>query len=225
MVVAKHDRAHAELARQFADREVEKEYVALVWGLVQQGRRIDLPSRTRPRLDRKRISVRSRRAREAVTRVGDGGGARRRHARPRGNRHRPDPPDPGPPERYRPSGGRRLRVRWPETPPAALVAGRPAVGATLPPRCARLAFTHPRDGRRIVVLSALPDGLQDLADEIRAHHPETRRRLAGARRRSRRNRRNRHEGTPRHRLPACAPFRLPRRPGQVAAGEQVHSAG
>ena len=44
MVVAKHDRAHAELARQFADREVEKEYVALVWGLVQQGRRIDLPS-------------------------------------------------------------------------------------------------------------------------------------------------------------------------------------
>jgi 23S rRNA-/tRNA-specific pseudouridylate synthase len=33
MVVAKNDKAHVELARQFHDREVEKEYVALVWGL------------------------------------------------------------------------------------------------------------------------------------------------------------------------------------------------
>ena len=32
MVVAKHDAAHEELARQFHDREVEKEYVTLVWG-------------------------------------------------------------------------------------------------------------------------------------------------------------------------------------------------
>src|SRR4029450_503740 len=41
MVVAKHDEAHRELARQFHDREVEKEYVALVWGLVQQRKRIE----------------------------------------------------------------------------------------------------------------------------------------------------------------------------------------
>jgi 23S rRNA pseudouridine1911/1915/1917 synthase len=40
MVVAKHDSAHEELARQFAAREVEKEYVALVWGEVMAGRRI-----------------------------------------------------------------------------------------------------------------------------------------------------------------------------------------
>ena len=43
MVVAKNDRAHVELSRQFHDREVEKEYVALVWGVVQAGKRIDLP--------------------------------------------------------------------------------------------------------------------------------------------------------------------------------------
>ena len=43
MVVAKNDRAHQELSRQFSDREVEKEYVALVWGVVQAGRRIDAP--------------------------------------------------------------------------------------------------------------------------------------------------------------------------------------
>src|SRR5262249_10589904 len=43
MVVAKHDRAHEELARQFAMREVEKEYLALAWGEVMAGRRIDAP--------------------------------------------------------------------------------------------------------------------------------------------------------------------------------------
>ena len=37
MVVAKHDTAHQELSRQFSDREVEKEYVALVWGVVHAG--------------------------------------------------------------------------------------------------------------------------------------------------------------------------------------------
>jgi len=68
MVVAKHDTAHQELARQFHDREVEKEYVALVWGLVQQRKRIDLPIGRDP-VHREKISTRARRARSAVTRV------------------------------------------------------------------------------------------------------------------------------------------------------------
>jgi 23S rRNA pseudouridine1911/1915/1917 synthase len=69
MVVAKHDAAHQELARQFQDREVEKEYVALVWGLVQQRKRIiDLPIGRDP-VNREKISTRARRARSAVTRV------------------------------------------------------------------------------------------------------------------------------------------------------------
>jgi len=68
MVVAKHDTAHRELSRQFHDREVEKEYVALVWGLVHQRKRIDLPI-GRDTVHRDRISTRSRRARTAVTRV------------------------------------------------------------------------------------------------------------------------------------------------------------
>ena len=42
MVVAKHDRAHEELSRQFREREVEKEYIALTWGEVMAGRRIDV---------------------------------------------------------------------------------------------------------------------------------------------------------------------------------------
>lgn len=68
MVVAKHDRAHQELSRQFHDREVEKEYVTLVWGLVQQRRRIDASIGRDPQ-HRQRMSTRATRAREAVTRV------------------------------------------------------------------------------------------------------------------------------------------------------------
>jgi 23S rRNA pseudouridine1911/1915/1917 synthase len=68
MVVAKNDAAHQELARQFHDREVEKQYVALVWGLVQQRKRIDIPIGRDP-VHREKISTRARRARSAVTRV------------------------------------------------------------------------------------------------------------------------------------------------------------
>jgi 23S rRNA pseudouridine1911/1915/1917 synthase len=68
MVVAKHDEAHRELARQFHDREIEKEYVALVWGVVQAGRRIDAAIGRDPG-NRQRMSTRARRAREAVTRI------------------------------------------------------------------------------------------------------------------------------------------------------------
>ena len=68
MVVAKHDASHRELARQFHDREVEKEYDALVWGLVHQGRRIDAAIGRDPR-DRTKMSNRARFARSAVTRV------------------------------------------------------------------------------------------------------------------------------------------------------------
>ncbi len=66
MIVAKHDRAHRELARQFHDREVEKEYVALVWGRVRAGERLDEPI-GRDRRHRQKMSSRSGRARPAVT--------------------------------------------------------------------------------------------------------------------------------------------------------------
>ncbi len=68
MVVAKHDEAHRELSRQFHDREVEKEYVALVWGLVQQRKRIDASIGRDPK-NRQKMSTRATRSREASTRV------------------------------------------------------------------------------------------------------------------------------------------------------------
>jgi 23S rRNA pseudouridine1911/1915/1917 synthase len=68
IVVAKNDAAHQELSRQFHDREVEKEYIALVWGVVQAGRRIDAAIGRDP-VHREKMSSRSRHAREAVTRI------------------------------------------------------------------------------------------------------------------------------------------------------------
>jgi 23S rRNA pseudouridine1911/1915/1917 synthase len=68
MVVAKNDAAHQELARQFHDREIEKEYIALVWGVVQAGRRIDAAIGRDPS-NRQKMSARAKHAREAVTRI------------------------------------------------------------------------------------------------------------------------------------------------------------
>ncbi len=68
MVVAKHDAAHRELTRQFSSREVEKEYVALVWGTVHAGRRVAAAIGRDPH-DRKRMSVRAEGGREALSHV------------------------------------------------------------------------------------------------------------------------------------------------------------
>jgi 23S rRNA pseudouridine1911/1915/1917 synthase len=67
LVVAKNLESHRSLARQFKARQVKKEYVALVYGHPHpRTGTIDLPL-GRDLRDRKKISVRSRRRREAVT--------------------------------------------------------------------------------------------------------------------------------------------------------------
>jgi 23S rRNA pseudouridine1911/1915/1917 synthase len=68
MVIAKHDTAHRALSRQFHDRLVGKEYLALVWGTVRAGQTFDRPIGRDPR-HRQKMSSRARRARAAVTRV------------------------------------------------------------------------------------------------------------------------------------------------------------
>jgi len=68
MVVAKNAWTHRELARQFRSREVEKEYLALVYGRpTPMTGKIDLPIGRDPK-DRKKISVRAARGRSAITR-------------------------------------------------------------------------------------------------------------------------------------------------------------
>lgn len=166
MVVAKHDRSHAELARQFQDRQVDKRYLALVWGVVQAGRRIDLPLGRDP-VERKKISTRSRRARNAVTRVTSAehlqgvslvgvtiATGRTHQIRVHlsaighpvvgdavyGGRHRHPPP--------------HLR--------AVQHLERPFLHA------AHLSFQHPADGRVVTFDAELPPDLQHVLDELRA---------------------------------------------------------
>src|SRR5437763_2470165 len=165
MVVAKDDAAHEELARQFRDREIEKEYVALVWGVVQAGRRIDEPIGRDPS-NRKKMSARARRSREAVTRI-----VRAEHLKAltlaqvaihTGRTHQirvhlsaighPIVGDP----LY---GGVHRRV--PGDVRAVTHLERPFLHA------ARLVFKHPRDGRRMEFMSELPEDLQRVLDELR----------------------------------------------------------
>jgi 23S rRNA pseudouridine1911/1915/1917 synthase len=165
MVAAKHDTAHEELARQFHDREVEKEYVALVWGLVQAGRRIDEPIGRDP-VNRKKMSAKARRSRSAVTRVLSA-------------------------DRINPAvtlirvaihTGRTHQIRV-----HLSAIGHPVVGdalyggvhrRVLPDvqavkrlerpflHAARLVFHHPQDGRRMEFTSPLPADLQQVLDAL-----------------------------------------------------------
>ena len=164
MVVAKHDAAHQELSRQFSDREVEKEYVALVWGVVQAGRRIDAAI-GRDTKDRQKMSTRARRARSAVTRVTWArhfkGVSLLKVAIATGRTHQirvhlsaighPIVGDPT-------YGGVHRRV--PGDLRAVMRLERPFLHA------ARLSFTHPTDGRRVDFDSPLPPDLESVVDEI-----------------------------------------------------------
>jgi len=67
LVVARTAAAHRTIARQFKNREVRKEYLALTYGLPQPAAgTLDWPLGRDPK-DRKKISVRGRRRRSAIT--------------------------------------------------------------------------------------------------------------------------------------------------------------
>jgi 23S rRNA pseudouridine1911/1915/1917 synthase len=164
MVVAKNDAAHRELARQFQDREVEKQYVALVWGTVLPGRRIEAAIGRDP-ANRVRMSARAARAREAVTRIT--------------RAHRLGPLTlvqvaihTGRPHQIRVHlsaighpivgdslyGGVRRRVAGDIR--AVRRLDRPFLHS------AHLAFSHPRDRRRMAFEAPLPPDLQGVLDEL-----------------------------------------------------------
>jgi len=164
MVIAKNDQAHAELGRQFQDREVEKEYVALVWGVVQAGRRIDLPIGRDPE-DRKKMSATARRARSATTRITKAlhlPGVSLIHvaiATGRTHQIRVHLSEIGHPivgdAVY---GGVRRRVPGSLRP--VLTLERPFLHAF------RLMFHHPADGRRMEFECPMPHDLQSVLDQI-----------------------------------------------------------
>ena len=68
MVVAKSERAYLSLIRQFKEHKVQKEYLALVYGMVsQQQGEIRLPLGRHP-VERKKVAVVQYKGREAITR-------------------------------------------------------------------------------------------------------------------------------------------------------------
>jgi len=170
MIAAKNDGAHQELARQFHDREVEKEYVALVWGLVQQGRRIDEPIGRDPS-DRQKMSTRARRARSAVTRV-----TKAEHLRGVSLLH------------VAIATGRTHQIRVHLSAIGHPIVGDPTYGGVHRRvandvravqrlqrpflHAARIAFTHPSDGRRMEFTAPLPGDLQSVLDDIRARQDD-----------------------------------------------------
>ena len=165
MVVAKHDQAHTKLSDQFKKREVEKTYIALVWGTVQTGRRVDLPIGRDP-THRKKMSARATRPRQAVTRVIKADhlkGVSLLHiAIDTGRTHqiRVHLNAIGHPVVGDPLYGGRRRNPEPHL-RAVLKLNRPFLHATC------LEFAHPRDGHQVRFISALPPDLESTLTELR----------------------------------------------------------
>lgn len=164
LVVAKDDAAHRDLARQFAGRTVEKEYLAVVLGVPSpRAGPIRAPIGRDP-VHRQRMSVRAPRGRTAssdyvVAQALDGAAV----------------------VRVRIHTGRTHQIRVHLASIGHPVAGDAVYGGTRPPssrreaskialraltrpalHAARLSFTHPGSGARLTFESATPPDIQAL---------------------------------------------------------------
>jgi 23S rRNA pseudouridine1911/1915/1917 synthase len=166
MVVAKNNETHEALSRQFHDREVEKEYIALIWGVIRAGHRIEDPIGRDPVHRKKMTTKRAVRARSAVTRI-------------TWAEHFPGLALVG----VAIATGRTHQIRV-----HLSSIGHPIVGDALyggmhrrvPPElravqkldrpflhAAKLAFTHPRDGREMKFEAPLPDDLMKVIEQLK----------------------------------------------------------
>jgi 23S rRNA pseudouridine1911/1915/1917 synthase len=169
LVVAKDDETHRSLARQFAGRTVEKEYLALVLGSpARPSGEIDSPIGRDP-VHRKKMSVRASRGREARTswRVEErfDGGALLRVRIHTGRTHqvRVHLASIGHPVAGDPvyGGKRTLSSRRGAAREAFASLERPALHA------ARLAFTHPATGERLAFEAPLPADIESVLALLR----------------------------------------------------------
>ncbi len=169
MVVAKDDETHRSLARQFADRRVEKEYLALVLGVPDRREgTIDAAIGRHP-VERKRMAVRPEGGRPArtvyaVVEIFDGAALLRvRIHTGRTHQIRVHLASLGHPVAgdalyggTRTPGSRRTAAR-----DALRSLARPALHA------ARLAFEHPGTGERLVFESPLPSDILGALERLR----------------------------------------------------------
>jgi 23S rRNA pseudouridine1911/1915/1917 synthase len=173
LVVAKDDAAHQDLARQFASRAVDKEYLAVVLGRPRRAQGSIAAPIGRDPVHRKRMSVRAPRGRAALTywEVAEplDGAALLRVRIKTGRTHqiRVHLASIGHPVAGDATyGGRRVPARAPAVLREAVAAlERPALHA------ARLAFAHPSTGQRIAFESPLPEDLGRLVAVLGGGRP------------------------------------------------------
>ena len=164
MVVARNDKAHRALAKQFHDRLVTKEYTALVWGMAKAGTVLDKAIGRDPR-HRMKMSSRGHHTRAASTTILTSEAHRGvslvtvRIATGRTHQIRVHLSESG-----HPVVGDATYGGVKKHPLAHLrILGkleRPFLHAR------SLSFTHPRTGKRLTFEAQLPDDLQQVLDTL-----------------------------------------------------------
>ena len=175
MVVAKNDEAFYDLTKQFKNRTVKKVYLAIVCGRMNQNEGSIESAIGRHPSQRKRMSTRAKRGREAITRwkkLEEFDGYTLLEIFPRtGRTHqiRVHLSSIGHPVLGDPLYGRKGR-------PGAILGSalrectkrmnRQALHAQ------RLEFTHPRTGERVQFVSPIPEDMKNLLECLRSHCSE-----------------------------------------------------
>jgi 23S rRNA pseudouridine1911/1915/1917 synthase len=170
LVVAKDDATHLALSRQFAGRSVEKEYLALVLGVPAAREGVVEAPIGRDPVHRKKMSVRAPRGKSARTRYRvveafDGAAlVRVRIETGRTHQIRVHLASLG-----HPVAGDAL-YGGTRRPSSKSAAAREALGSLLRPalHAARLVFTHPATGERLVFESPVPGDLAAVLARLRA---------------------------------------------------------
>jgi len=172
MVVAKNDEALQHLTRQFKNRTVEKIYLAIVYGKLNQDEGLIDSAIGRHPSERKRMSTRTRRGRPAVTLwkvVERFDGLTLLEISPKtGRTHqiRVHLSAMGHPLLGDPLYGKKRRTQDPVLRECPQSPSRQALHAY------RLAFIHPRTGERVEFVSPIPQDMKDILDWLRSQKSE-----------------------------------------------------
>ncbi len=171
IVAAKSDAAHHSLAAQFKNHEVEKTYLALVWGDMKGDRgEIILPVGRHPG-DRKKMSTKSKRGREAITywkvkeRYGLATLLEVEIKTGRTHQIRVHLSDRGYPVVGDAVYGNASKIRT--VTDAVLKAQFKALNRQAL-HAARLSFTHPQSGEKVVFEAAMPEDMAGLCAQLKS---------------------------------------------------------